>query len=1118
MKCQACGYDNAPQMKFCGECGAQLAAVCPACRAVNTPANKFCGECGASLTPAAPAASPPSRATAPAASEGRFASPQSYTPKHLADKILNSRSAIEGERKQVTVLFTDVSGFTAISERLDPEDVHTIMDRAFEVILDAVHRYEGTINQFLGDGVMALFGAPIAHEDHAHRALSSALAIQEGLGQLREDVRRAHAVEFRVRIGVNTGLVVVGAIGRDLRMDYTAVGDTTNLAARMLNLAQPGQIVTTAHTQRLTEGFFLVDDLGEVSVKGKSEPVRAYAVQSEIRGRTRLEVSRVRGLTPLRGREAELTRLRGAYERAASGRGSVLLVIGDPGVGKSRLLYEFVRGLEGAARYRELEATCVSYGRSIPYHPILDLVRRDLGLLDGVDDAAVRQACAARLRDLRLDADGDATTLLAHFLGVAAPDELLTRLGAQVKVRTLALLCELFVRASEAESLVVIVENVHWSDPSTEEFLKTLIPLVSAHALLLVLTTRPEAGETWTLPSVERLHLAGLGMDEAGKMIASLLGATRVARPLLDVLVAKSEGNPLYVEEILRQLNETGGVVVEAGEVRLSRPDIAVPGTVHDIIASRVDRLDEPLKQTLQGAAVVGRQFLATLLAHLLGGDEQRVVGQLEHLQTRDFVFLLEHLLYSFKHALTQEVVYSGLLERRRRQYHAGVGAGLEQLYASNLEEVVELLAHHYGRSAEAEKAVDYAIRAGEKAQRRWASTEALAHFQAALKRLDGMDDGESNQRRRIDAVVKQSEIMFALGRHAEHVQALEAIRPLSEGADLSRRVAWLSWAGFLHSLTGARPEVSIAYCSEAAELSDRAGLDDMRAFAECCLTHVFVVAGRLPEAVETGKRALAFFEARGNVWWACRTLWGLSMACNAIGHWDDGLAYCRRGHAHGEALNDLRLKVVGWWRTGMTHIWRGDAGMGLTCCEEALALSPVAFDATMTRAARAYGLVKAGKYDEGIAQLQDVIASLQRSNLPYARTMVAYFVADSHLRRGQRTAARKPVESGLAVSRELGYRHLEGVGEHLLGECLSVDDPAAAAAHLTRAREILEKCGARNELAKTLVAQAELMAAAGRHSDARDVLQRALAIFEAIGTLDGPDRARRVLASLAAA
>ena len=299
MKCHACAHDNPPEMKFCGECGARLATICPACRAANAPTNKFCGECGAALTPAAAPVAHAAPA-APAATTARFASPQAYTPKHLADKILSSRSAIEGERKQVTVLFTDVSGFTAMSERLDPEDVHAIMDQAFEVILEAVHRYEGTINQFLGDGVMALFGAPIAHEDHAQRALGAALAIQEGLDPLRADVRRAHGVEFRVRIGINTGLVVVGAIGRDLRMDYTAVGDTTNLAARMLNLAQPGQIVTTAQTHRLTDGFFLLADLGEFSVKGKSEPVRAYAVTGEIRGRTRLEVSRVRGLTPLR--------------------------------------------------------------------------------------------------------------------------------------------------------------------------------------------------------------------------------------------------------------------------------------------------------------------------------------------------------------------------------------------------------------------------------------------------------------------------------------------------------------------------------------------------------------------------------------------------------------------------------------------------------------------------------------------------------------------------------------------------------------------------------------------------------------------------------------------------
>src|SRR5262245_28318481 len=316
MACPQCQHENPPGQKFCGECGARLALLCPACNTSNPPANRFCGECGTRLTPPAPTAAPAGAAAAappaghPRTSARRFASPESYTPPHLASKVLSSPLAVEGERKQVTVMFTDVSGFTAMSERLDPEEVHTIMDRAFEVILGAVHHYEGTINQFLGDGVMALFGAPLAHEDHAHGALSAALAIQERLVPLQEDVRRTHGVEFRIRMGINTGVVVVGAIGRDLRMDYTAVGDTTNLAARLLSLAKPGQIVVSQRTQRLREGFFVFEDLGEFQVKGKTDPVRVYALVREIQGRTRLEVSRERGLTALVGRDAEIERWR----------------------------------------------------------------------------------------------------------------------------------------------------------------------------------------------------------------------------------------------------------------------------------------------------------------------------------------------------------------------------------------------------------------------------------------------------------------------------------------------------------------------------------------------------------------------------------------------------------------------------------------------------------------------------------------------------------------------------------------------------------------------------------------------------------------------------------------
>jgi class 3 adenylate cyclase/tetratricopeptide (TPR) repeat protein len=1112
MKCPACAHDNAASTKFCGECGARLQAVCPACRAANPPGNKFCGECGAALA-AAPPAPPPETEAAPVAP--RYAAPHAYTPKHLADKILSSKSAIEGERKQVTVLFTDVSGFTAMSEKLDPEDVHGIMDRTFEVILGAVHHYEGTINQFLGDGVMALFGAPIAHEDHAHRALGAALAIQERLEPVREDVLATYGVEFRLRVGVNTGPVVVGAIGRDLRMDYTAVGDTTNLAARMLSVAEPGQIATTDHTHRLTQGFFEFDDLGEFNLKGKRKPVRGWAVTRELRGRTRLEVSRERGLTPLAGRDNELAVLAAAYARAVKGRAAVLLVTGEPGAGKSRVLYEFLRTLDESAHHL-VDATCVSYGRSVPYHPVVGLLRRDLQLAESATDEHVRGAAGSRLRALGLEAGEEPVTLLAHVLGVPASEDFLTRLGAQVKERTLALLGDLFVAMTASRPLVLIVEDVHWIDPSSEEFLKHLIPRLAGHPALLLLTARPDVEAAWPPPAVELLTIEGLAGDHARAMIQVLTRADRVSDELVNVLLTKSEGNPLYVEEILRQLEETGGLALEDGEARLSRSDVTVPETIHDIIAARVDRLEDTLKHTLQGAAVVGHQFATPLLSRLFDRDEPRVAGHLRSLQELDFVFLLAQVMYSFKHALTQEVVYTGLLERRRRLYHAVVGAGLEELYADRLEDVAELLAHHYGCSAEQEKAVDYAIIAGEKAQRQWATAEALAHFDSALKRLESMPDTEGNRLRRIDAVVKQAEIKFVLGRHAEHIRALEAIRPLvDETADPPRRAAWYCWTGFLHSLTGTPPDITIAFCQEALAIAEAAGLEEIRAMADCCLCHVYAYAGRLRDAFDAGHRALPIFEARGNVWWACRTLWGLSLTAIPLGLWSRSLDYCERALAHGEAVNDRRLKVVGWWRTGWTHIQQGNAGTGVACCENALALSPGPFDTAMARAARGYGLVKTGYPAVGIAELTEAVTWFGASKLPFTRAWFALWLADAYLLLGERAKARPIAEDVLDVSRDAGYHYFEGIAERVLGASLVEETLPEAERHLTVALEILEEMGARNEVAKALMGRAEVSRRAGDVAGARDWLAQALAIFEELGTLDELPRVHAMMAAL---
>ena len=502
VECPGCQHANPPETKFCGECGTRLQSLCPACKAANPATNKFCSECGQRLGEAAPSPAPVA-AEIPAAPPARFASPETYTPRHLAEKILTSRSAIEGERKIVTVMFSDVSGFTAISEKLDPEDVHAIMDRAFEVILDAVHRYEGTVNQFLGDGVMALFGAPIAHEDHAQRALSTALAIQAGLKPLAEDVKRTHGLDFQMRMGINTGPVVVGAIGRDLRMDYTAVGDTTNLAARLLAIAKPGQIVTSRRTQNLRDRFFVFEDLGDFQVKGKTEPVRAFAVSRELSGRTRLEVSKERGLTPLAGRDRELRCLAEIHRRAIDGQGAIALLMGDPGVGKSRLLYEFLSRLE-AEEVQIFEATCASYGRSMAYRPIVDLLRRCLGLFEGIAADEIRSRVAKQHQFLGLEGE-ERSVLLAHFLGVSAPPEFLNRLsGPQLKERTFGAVRDVFVRMSALEPLVLIVENMHWIDTASEDFLAYLAANLPGHRVLLVLTARPGYAASWLAPPLAR--------------------------------------------------------------------------------------------------------------------------------------------------------------------------------------------------------------------------------------------------------------------------------------------------------------------------------------------------------------------------------------------------------------------------------------------------------------------------------------------------------------------------------------------------------------------------------------------------------------------------------------
>jgi class 3 adenylate cyclase/tetratricopeptide (TPR) repeat protein len=681
----------------------------------NPPDNRFCHQCGASL-------------------EGAV-SPRVYTPKHLAEKILTSASALQGERKQVTVLFVDVSGFTSLSERLDPEDVHGLMSRAFELMLAEVHRNEGTVNQFLGDGIMALFGAPIAHEDHARRAVRAALGIERALAGFQQELA-PRGITFRARQGLNTGLVVVGSIGGDLRMDYTAVGDTTNVAARLQQTGEPGRITISEATHRLVHGYFETRRIGEVHLKGKAEPVSAWEIIAEHETRTRLEVESERGLTPFVGRERELSLLLDAFERARAGQGQAVFLVGDAGIGKSRLLLELRRRVSDHATWQE--GHCLSFGGAMTFHPLIDLVRRGFGIEDTDDEAAIGAKIESGVA-LTGEDPAPITPYLRALLSVDPGDaEVRAMSPRQRRNETFDAVRRLLVRAAERRPQVLVIEDLHWIDTASEQFLATLMDSIPARRVLLIFTYRPGYANPFGERSYfTRVVPTALSADDSARMAAAVLAADGLPDALRSVIGAKAEGNPFYVEELVKSLEESGAIRRVEGRLALTQPltALAVPGSIQDVIAARIDRLAEAPKRTLQLAAVIGREFTRRLVDRL-AEIRERSDDFLRELTALELIFerrLYPELAYMFKHALTQDVAYDSLLVQRRRELHALVGRAIEELYADRLPEHYEMLAHHFSKAEDWPRALDYLVKAAEKATQAFGLRQAVAYYAEAL-------------------------------------------------------------------------------------------------------------------------------------------------------------------------------------------------------------------------------------------------------------------------------------------------------------------------------------------------------------------------------------------------
>ena len=646
--------------------------------------------------------------------------PPAYTPKHLIDKILGSRSALQGERKQVTVLFVDVKDSMRLAARIDAEEWHRILDRFFAILADGIHRFEGTINQFTGDGVMALFGAPIAHEDHAQRACHAALLLCEQLRPFAQELRRTRKLRFGVRMGLNSGEVIVGAIGDDLRMDYTAQGHTVGLAARMQQSAATGRVYLTADTAALVSDFFTLEPVGKIRVKGVGEPVRSFALVGAGGVRSRIEASRARGFSRFVGRADEVARLEAALRQALSGHGQVVGVVGVPGVGKSRLCQDAVDRwrAEGVA---VAEVHCPAHGRSLPYGALRDLLRSSFGITTDERPAPSARKVRARLKRLRVARPEDAALVL-EFLGLPHPSFPLPKSAVDARrERLFALVCGLVQAQSALEPTVLLIDDAQWLDAASEAFLTRLVDAVGWTRTLLLLNARSDYSAPWMAASYhQQLELSPLTADATDALLHDLVGDDASLAELSALIGAKAEGNPFFAEEIVQSLLDQGVLAREPARMRLLRPigEIRIPATLQSLVASRIDSLPEPAKHVLQVAAVIGRSFSETVLRRLLESDAfpaDELPAALRTLERADLVHLESEeaeTRYRFKHPLTQEVAYTVQLQETRTQRHEAVARVLQSLHEDRLGAHAALLAYHWGAAGKSHESERWRRRA----------------------------------------------------------------------------------------------------------------------------------------------------------------------------------------------------------------------------------------------------------------------------------------------------------------------------------------------------------------------------------------------------------------------
>ena len=848
MKCRKCQHKNPPAAKFCEECAAPLGRACANCGNRVSSTAKFCSQCGHSLKPVAQVS--------------RFNSLRHYTPQHLADRILTSRVALEGERKLVTVLFADIKGSLELLAALDPEDAQKLLDPVLERMIEAVHHYEGTVNEVMGDGIMALFGAPLAHEDHAVRACYAALRMQEAVGRYSDDIQRSHGMPVTIRVGLNSGDLLVRAVGNDLRMDYTVVGQTVHLAARMEQMAKPGFVLITLNTLQLAEGYVSIRSLGPVPVKGLADPLQIYELKGPGAARTRLQIALGRGLTRFIGRDVELRELHRAQQIARGGHGQVIAIVGEAGVGKSRLVHEFVHSHQ-AEDWLVLEAVSVSYGQATPYLPVIELLKQYFKINVHDSTRSIHEKVAGKILTLDASLLG-ATPPVLDMLEAPQDGHLFQSDPAQHRQATYQAVIDLLLSESRVQPLIVIFEDLHWYDSLSLGLLNALVIGATDARLLLVLTCRPEYRDEWrSRPNYRQVRLGPLIGKDLTELLQVLLGSDPNLTTLRSFVMERASGNPFFAEEIVRTLVGAGVLEGARGNYRLARTlsSVEVPPTVQAVLAARIDGLPAPEKRILQEAAVIGHEVPLALLRAISGLTEDEIGGLLGNLQDAELLYesqLFPDLQYKFRHAFTEDVTYSGVIRSRRRDIHARLVDAIEKLYAGRLGEQVERLAHHAVRGELSEKAVYYLHQAGAKAAARSALSDAQTFFEQALDVLRSLPETHTALEQSFEIRLELRSVLRQLGEVREMLKCLREAEALAERLKDDRRRGRV--CAIMTTVLSTLDELDEALVTgtRAVEIAQCVGEASLGVITKSCLEEAHYYRGEYGQVVDIAIENLA--------------------------------------------------------------------------------------------------------------------------------------------------------------------------------------------------------------------------------------------------------------------